>query len=62
MRLLVFELRPSVLDSGGLISALRQRLEAVEGRAGVDARFVVEGLPSAPDIVSRSCTASLRRL
>lgn len=46
MRLLVFELRPSVLDSGGLISALRRRLEAVEGRAGVDARLVVEDLPS----------------
>jgi signal transduction histidine kinase len=46
MRLLVYELRPPVLAELGLISALRQRLEAVEGRAGVDARLVVGELVS----------------
>lgn len=50
MRLLVYELRPLVLETEGLIGALQQRLDAVEKRAGVDARLLVEGaleLPSA---------------
>jgi len=42
MRLLVYELRPQVLRSDGLIGALEQRLEAVERRAGIDARLVVD--------------------
>jgi signal transduction histidine kinase len=41
MRLLVYELRPPELKVEGLVRALRQRLEAVEGRAGVEARVVV---------------------
>ncbi|MGW8227054.1 MAG: sensor histidine kinase, partial [Anaerolineales bacterium] len=43
MRLLVYELRPRVLGSEGLIGALERRLEAVERRAGIDARLVVDG-------------------
>jgi PAS domain S-box-containing protein len=43
MRLLVYELRPSVLESEGLIAALQQRLDAVEGRAAVEARLLVDG-------------------
>jgi signal transduction histidine kinase len=42
MRLLVYELRPPELKQEGIIRALRQRLEAVEGRAGVEARVVVD--------------------
>jgi len=42
MRLLVYELRPPALEQEGLIGALQHRLEAVEGRAGVEARLVVE--------------------
>jgi signal transduction histidine kinase len=42
MRLLVYELRPQVLRSEGLIGALEQRLEAVERRAGINARLVVD--------------------
>jgi signal transduction histidine kinase/ligand-binding sensor domain-containing protein len=42
MRLLVFELQPAELEKEGLVPALRRRLEAVEGRAGVDARVVVD--------------------
>ena len=42
MRLLVFELRPQMLQSDGLIGALEQRLEAVERRAGIEARMVVD--------------------
>jgi signal transduction histidine kinase len=43
MRLLIFELRPSVLESEGLVTALRTRLEAVEERAGLGAELRVEG-------------------
>ena len=43
MRLLVYALRPTVLESEGLVSALRQRLEAVEQRAGMETRLLVEG-------------------
>lgn len=35
MRLLIFELRPSVVEMQGLVPALRARLEAVEERAGL---------------------------
>jgi signal transduction histidine kinase len=40
MRLLVHELRPLALQKEGLVGALQQRLDAVERRAGVDARLV----------------------
>jgi len=43
MRLLIFELRPSVLQNEGLLVALRARLEAVEERAGIGVNFQVEG-------------------
>jgi signal transduction histidine kinase len=43
MRLLIFELRPSILESEGLVNALRARLEAVEERAGLEVEFHVEG-------------------
>jgi signal transduction histidine kinase len=49
MRLLVYELRPPVLEKDGLIGALRQRLEAVEKRTGVEARLVAEVLVDLPD-------------
>ena len=48
MRLLVFELRPPELEKEGLVRALRRRLEAVEGRAGVDARVVVDDFVKLP--------------
>jgi signal transduction histidine kinase len=41
MRLLVYELRPPLLDEVGLVGALQGRLDAVERRAGVDARLIV---------------------
>jgi signal transduction histidine kinase/predicted hydrocarbon binding protein len=49
MRLLVYELRPLVLKREGLVGALQHRLDAVERRAGVEARLLVQGdvkLPS----------------
>jgi signal transduction histidine kinase len=49
MRLLVYQLRPSALQSGGWIRALQQRLDAVERRAGIEAQLSVEGTPALPD-------------
>jgi signal transduction histidine kinase len=43
IRLLVHELRPPVLEQEGLVGALQQRLDAVEGRSGVNARLLVQG-------------------
>lgn len=51
MRLLIYELRPMALQSEGLVGALRNRMEAVERRAGIDARLVVENLAPLPDRV-----------
>jgi signal transduction histidine kinase len=48
MRLLVYQLRPLVLKREGLVGALQQRLDAVEKRAGVDARLLVEGTLDLP--------------
>ena len=48
MRLLIHELRPPVLEEQGLAAALRLRLEAVEGRAGLVTELVVE-----PEAVER---------
>jgi signal transduction histidine kinase len=45
MRLLIYELRPPVLEREGLVGALQQRLDAVEGRAGVETRLLVEETP-----------------
>jgi signal transduction histidine kinase len=50
MRLMVHQLRPHVLEHEGLAGALQQRLDAVERRAGLQARLLVEGqldLPAA---------------
>ena len=43
MRLLIFELRPSILEEAGLVGALQVRLEAVEARSGFQTAFQVEG-------------------
>jgi signal transduction histidine kinase len=43
MRMLIFELRPPLLADQGLVAALRSRLEAVEGRAGLKTELYVEG-------------------
>lgn len=40
LRLLVYELRPTLLEQEGLVGALRLRLEAVEQRAGIRARLI----------------------
>ena len=43
MRLLIHRLRPSILANEGLIRALQQRLNSVEGRTGTSGRLMVEG-------------------
>lgn len=48
MRLLIYELRPPVLEQAGLLGALHQRLGAVERRAGIEARLIAEELIKLP--------------
>jgi signal transduction histidine kinase len=43
MRLLIFELRPPVLEEVGLAGALQVRLEKVEERAGLKTKFELKG-------------------
>ena len=43
MRLLIFQLHPPVLEAEGLVAALQARLAAVEGRAGLQIEFRIEG-------------------
>jgi signal transduction histidine kinase len=43
MRLLIHKLRPSILSKEGLVRALQQRLNSVEGRAGVESQLIVSG-------------------
>jgi signal transduction histidine kinase/ligand-binding sensor domain-containing protein len=43
MRLLIFELRPPILEQQGLAAALEARLEAVEGRVGLKTQLRLEG-------------------
>jgi signal transduction histidine kinase/ligand-binding sensor domain-containing protein len=54
MRLLVYELRPPVLEEEGLLGALHQRLGAVEKRAGVDVHLVVEQVVELPAAVKEA--------
>jgi len=48
MRLLVFELRPPMLEKEGLAAALQARLSAVEGRAGLVTEFSADNVGSPP--------------
>lgn len=42
MRLLIFELRPSIVAENGLVAAIQARLEAVEDRSGIQTTLTVE--------------------
>jgi signal transduction histidine kinase len=48
MRLMLYELRPLAFQSGKLIEALQQRLDAVERRAGLSAHLITCTLPPLP--------------
>jgi signal transduction histidine kinase/streptogramin lyase len=52
MRLLIFQLRRPVLETEGLLMSLQFRLDAVEKRAGVDARLIADPLPHLSHSVS----------
>jgi PAS domain S-box-containing protein len=43
MRLMLYELRPSLVAEEGLVRALQRRLDAVEGRVGVTAQLLTSG-------------------
>lgn len=51
MRLLVYELRTAALEKEGLVAALQRRLDAVEKRAGIQARLLVEETAELPTMV-----------
>lgn len=53
MRLLLYDLRPGVLEQEGLSGALRHRLEAVEHRAGIRARLIDHTLAPIPPALQR---------
>jgi nitrate/nitrite-specific signal transduction histidine kinase len=59
MRLLVYELRPAALAQEGLVGALQQRLDTVEGRAAIDSRLLIDGDPG---LLSPSVEATLYRI
>lgn len=48
MRLMVYELRPSTLESAGLLGALHGRLEMVERRFGINARVIADEIVDLP--------------
>ena len=48
MRLLVYALRPPVLEQDGLVGALQHRLDTVEKRVGVQARLIIEEKGNVP--------------
>jgi signal transduction histidine kinase/ligand-binding sensor domain-containing protein len=54
MRLLVYELRPLELEKEGLIRALRRRIEAVEGRAGIEGRVIADEIDELPGEVEEN--------
>jgi len=46
LRLLIFELRPPILEELGLLNALKERLDMVENRVGLDSTLNVTGEPN----------------
>jgi len=57
MRLLIYELRPLALENEGLHGALLHRLDAVEKRAGVEARLVIDDALDLPTAVEEALYA-----
>jgi PAS domain S-box-containing protein len=51
MRLMIYQLRPPVLEKGGLAVALQVRLDAVERRGGIHAELIVEGEDRLPPAI-----------
>jgi signal transduction histidine kinase len=51
MRLLVYELQPSILTKGGFTEAIQRRLDAVEEHAGMQTKFVVDVQNTLPKMI-----------
>jgi PAS domain S-box-containing protein len=51
MRLMIYQLRPPLLEKGGLAVTLQVRLDAVERRGGVHAELIVEGQDRLPPTI-----------
>jgi PAS domain S-box-containing protein len=51
MRLLVYQLRPAILEQEGLVGALQQRLDAVERRSSIETRLLVDESLELPVLV-----------
>lgn len=54
MRLLLHNLRPSILQEAGLVDALQQRLDAVEKRAGIIPKLLVDAPLSLPPAIEKT--------
>ncbi|HSH78684.1 MAG TPA: sensor histidine kinase [Herpetosiphonaceae bacterium] len=54
MRLLIFELRPPILEQMGLVAALQARLNAVEGRANLQTKLIADGGCGLPALVEQA--------
>lgn len=54
MRLLIFELRPPILEEEGLVAALQTRLEMVEERSGLETEFKAEQIAELPPNIEES--------
>ena len=49
MRLLIFELRPAILKTSGLLQAIKHRLDFVENRAGIEISLTSENWDEPPE-------------
>ena len=54
MRLLIFELRPPILEQVGLVAAVQARLNAVEGRANLQTKLITDGVGDLPALVEQA--------
>lgn len=54
MRLLIFELRPPILEQVGLVAAVQARLSAVEGRANLQTKLVADEIDRLPAHVEQA--------
>lgn len=54
MRLLIFDLRPPILEQVGLVAAVQARLNAVEGRANLQTKLIVDGVGDLPSLVEQA--------
>lgn len=54
MRLLIFELRPPILEQIGLVAALQARLNSVEGRANLQTRLIADVVGDLPALAEQT--------